>query len=139
MNKILNFLKNWYKELERFFSDVDDPNEAGYEPIHVAGMIVLVLFGITILFWLLWALLVFGGGIFAKVMPFLQIVFTSKTAADFGYIGYPYEMGVFSGWPTNLVALIFAVALIIVIWFIFKYSAGENKLEEGSWKKEERQ
>ena len=99
-----------------------NPGEPVYDPVHIGMMIVFVLFALTLLFWLLWSLLVFGGGIQAKVLPFLQIIFTSKTAADFGYVGYPYEMGVFKGWPTNLVAFIFTFLLIVAIWHIFKRS-----------------
>lgn len=101
------------------FDDAEDPNVPEYDPVHIGMMIVVTIFGITILFWLLWALLVFGGGIQAKILPFLIVVFTSKTVGDYGYIGYPYEMGIFEGWPTNIIALIFTILSIIVVWYIY--------------------
>ncbi|MFH1368358.1 MAG: hypothetical protein ABII64_04440 [Elusimicrobiota bacterium] len=119
-------LTKLFSNFKDYFSDKEDVNEPGYDPVHIGGMIVLVLFGMTVLFWLLWALLVFGGGIQAKIMPFIELVFTPKTAADFGYVGYPYEMGVFEGWPTNLVALVFTVSIIIAIWFVFKQDSNAN-------------
>ena len=112
MKKIL---KNFFD----FFSDIENPDEPGYDPVHLVSMIVVVLLALTLLFWLLWALLVFGGGIQSKIFPLMQVIFTSKNVSDFGYIGYPYEMGVFDGWVTNLVALVFLILLLFGIWYIF--------------------
>jgi hypothetical protein len=113
-------MKKFIAAVLDFFSDADRPDEPGYDPAHVAAMIVIVLFSLNVLFWLLWSLLVFGGGIQAKVVPFLQVLFTAKTAADFGYVGYPYELGVFEGWPTNVIALIFLAAVVAAIWYVFR-------------------
>ena len=113
-------LKQLLDLINKFMDDTEDPNEPKYDPVHVGAMIVLSLFGISILFWLLWSILVFGGGIQAKVIPFLQMVFTGKTAASFGYVGYPYEMGVFEGWPTNVIASAIAVFLFVLIYKILK-------------------
>jgi len=116
----MNVLKKILRELSYYFSDEEDPNEPVYDPVHIGAVIVLSLLGISVLFWLLWSLIVFGGGIQAKILPFLQIVFTSKTKEDFGYIGYPFEMGVFEGWVTNLVALVFSILIVTAIWYIFE-------------------
>ena len=118
MNKIL-------ADISDFFSDKEDPNEPGYDPVHIGSMIVLVLFVNTLLFWLLWSVLVFGGGLQAKIIPAFQLIFTSKTAADFGYIGYPYEMGVFEGWITNVIALFLFIAAIVSAWCVF--NGNKNK------------
>ena len=113
-------LKELLRTLFEYFDDTEDPvDEPVYDPVHIAGMFVITLFGISILFWLLWSLLVFGGGLQAKVVPFIQVVFTSKTWADFGYVGYPYEMGVFEGWITNVIALLFSMGVIAVIWYLY--------------------
>ena len=71
-------MNKFFKDLVDFFSDKEDPNEPHYDPIHIGAMIVLVLFALTVLFWLFWSLLVFGGGIQAKILPFLSVLFTSK-------------------------------------------------------------
>lgn len=120
---MLKKILNW---IEETFDDKENPEEPGYDPAHIGIMIVAVLFGITILFWLLWSLLVFGGGLQTKIIPFLKLVFTGKTAADFGYVGYPYEMGVFDGWPTNVTAMIFTILLLCAIWYIFKRGDTDN-------------
>lgn len=107
----MNFTK-LLNALLAYVSDEEDPDEPAYDPLHVAAMIVCVLVAMNLLFWLLWALLVFGGGIQAKILPALQVLFTAKTPADFGYVGYPYDLGVFDGWVTNVVALLFLIAVI---------------------------
>jgi hypothetical protein len=106
--------------LEKLFDDKVDPEEPVYDAAHIGIMIVFVLLALTLLFWLLWALLVFGGGLQAKLVPFLKVLLTSRTAADYGYVGYPYEMGVFTGWPTNVIALALTLFVITCIWIVFK-------------------
>jgi hypothetical protein len=114
------------KGLLEFFSDEENSEEAGYDPVHVGAMIVTVFFALTVLFWLLWSLLVFGGGLQAKIVPFLSVLFTAKTFGDFGYVGYPYEMGIFEGWVTNVVALVLFIGAVIAVWYMFK-TARDNK------------
>lgn len=113
-------MKAFWKELLDFFSDVEDPDEPIYDPAHFAAMVVIVVFSIGVLFWLLWTLLVFQGGFFQKIVPALQVAFTSKTLQDFGWVGYPFEMGVFNGWIGNTTAFFITLGLVTGIWFIFK-------------------
>ena len=114
MQKIIKNVWLWIQDI---FSDEEDPNEPIYDPVHIASMIVLTLFGISILFWLFWSLLIYKGGLVSKIIPFLSVFFTSKTLADFGYEGYPYEMGIFDGWITNVAALLF---LCFLVWRVVK-------------------
>lgn len=115
--------------LAALFSDEEDPAEPAYDPVHVGAALVIVLFAMTVVFWLLWALLVFGGGLQAKIVPALQVLFTSKTAADFGYIGSPYAMGVFEGWQTNVIACLLALAVMGAIAYVF--ARAQNKESTG--------
>ena len=87
------------------FSDDDDPNEPFYDPVHLGTTIVVCLAGIGCLYWLLWTLLVFEGGLQTKISAAAAVLFTSKTLTDVGYIGSPYAMGPFEGWFGNLAAL----------------------------------
>ena len=114
MQKIIKNVWLWIQDI---FSDEEDPNEPIYDPVHIASMIVLTLFGISILSWLFWSLLIYKGGLVSKIIPFLSVIFTSKTLADFGYEGYPYEMGIFDGWITNVAALLF---LCFLVWRVVK-------------------
>ncbi len=106
-------IKKTWLWIQDIFSDEEDPTEPIYDPVHIASMLVLTLFGISILFWLFWSLLVYKGGLVGKIIPVLSVIFTSKTLADFGYEGYPYEMGIFDGWLTNVIAFLF---LCLIVW-----------------------
>jgi cbb3-type cytochrome oxidase subunit 3 len=116
----MNSLKRIWEELLYFFSDREDPDEPVYDPVHFAAMIVIVIFSIGVLFWLLWTLLVFEGGIFPKILPAVQVLFTKKTLTDFGWLGYPYELGVFEGFIANTIALVLTIALVVGIWWLFQ-------------------
>lgn len=105
--------------IESFFED--QPGETGYDPVHIAGMIVLTLFGITIFFWLFWSLLVYEGGLFEKIVPVISVIFTGKTFLDYGYYGL-FDAGVFEGWITNITSLLF------LFFFIFLASRTYKKL-----------
>lgn len=124
----MNRLKNLWQETLGFFSDQEDPNEPFYDPVHLAGMIVIVIFTLGVLFWLLWTLLVFGGGFFRKIVPAFQVLFTEKKLTDFGWVGYPYELGIFEGFVENTLALVLTFALIIGIWWILE----KGKTSHGS-------
>ena len=117
------FLKKIWDEILYFFSDEEDPNEPIYDPAHFAAMIVIVIFAIGVLFWLLWTLLVFEGGFFGKIWPALQVLFTRKTLKDFGWVGYPYELGVFEGFIANTIAFILTIALLVGIWWLLETPA----------------
>lgn len=101
----------------------DDPSENPivYDPVQVSAVIVGCLAAVGVLFWVLWGLMVFEGGLFIKIVPFLQVVFTSKTLSDFGYEGYPYALGVFEGWIINVVALAVALALLAAVHRLLRH------------------
>ena len=93
------------------FDAEDDPREPAYDPVHLGGVLVLTLVAVGVLYWTLWTLLVFEGGLFAKLGPALQVLLRLKTPADFGYRG-PWDRGVFEGWLGNLGGLV-AASLIV--------------------------
>ena len=114
----MNLLKKFWNDLLYFFSDREDPEEPVYDPLHIAAMIVIVIFSMGVVFWLLWTLLVFEGGFFPKVWPGLQVLFGRKSLRDFGWVGYPYELGIFEGFIANSIAFILTIALIIGLWWV---------------------
>ena len=132
----MNLLKRVWEEALAFFSDEEPADEPVYDPVHFAAMIVIVIFAIGVLFWLLWTLLVFEGGIFRKVVPALQVLFTHKTLHDFGWVGYPFELGVFEGFIGNIIALILTLALVYGIWWVFQAPGLQNKKGNGPPKNE---
>ena len=117
-NKRNIFLRMW-DIISGIFQEEDANDDAGYDPAHVGAMVVIVIFVIAILFWSLWSLLVFKGGLFEKIAPFFQLVFTKKTLVDFGYEGW-HDQGIFNGWVTNLVSLLFLCFLCWIVNSIFK-------------------
>lgn len=103
----------------------DAPGDILYDPVHVAGVVVGSLCVLGALFWLLWSLLVYEGGLFTKIVPAFQVLFTAKTLQDVGYEGAPYRMGPFEGWGVNVVALALSAALSAFFWRLLK--KGEPK------------
>lgn len=112
--------KNILKRLEDWLGAEDDPKDPIYDPVHLAGAVVVGLVVVGCLYWLLWTLLVYEGGFFAKASAMGLVVFTSKTMADFGYQGSPYAMGLFEGWVGNTGALILCMTVIAVLFKVYK-------------------
>lgn len=83
----------------------DDPGEPFYDPVHLGAVLVLTMAAAGALYWLLWTLLVYEGGLFLKLRAGLDILLTSRTLADYGRRGGPGELGVFEGWLGNAAAL----------------------------------
>lgn len=122
-------IKRIIKRIVDFLGDQDvNPDDPVYDPVHVGAMIVLVVMSVSIIFWLLWALVVCEGGLFTKIIPLVQVVFTSKTVQDFGYKGYPYELGIFEGWIVNGASLVILILLLIGIHSIFKNLKHREKM-----------
>jgi len=116
----MNFILRFWNDLKNIFEEEPPSEDPVYDPVHVAGVMVVSLAALGALFWLLWALLVCEGGIFVKVIPFLRVVFTSKTLQDFGFRGVPYDLGVFEGWIVNLAALIISIGVLAALWSLFR-------------------
>jgi len=114
--------------IEDLVSDREDPDEPIYDPLHVGAMVVVVIFILGVLYWLLWSLLVFEGGLFVKIAPFFRVIFTKATLQDFGYEGYPYELGVFEGWIANLASLVLLIVFAAGIAWVFKGEKGASKI-----------
>jgi hypothetical protein len=102
---------SWLRRAAGAFEAEDDPLEPRYDPAHLGAALVLALTAIGALYWILWTLLVFEGGLVSKLGPALQVLLRLKTAAEFGYRG-PWDRGVFEGWAGNLGALLLAAIVI---------------------------
>jgi hypothetical protein len=88
-----------------FFADEDDADEPFFDPVQLGGVCIFCLVVIGALYWLLWTLLVFEGGLPDKLRAAWAVLFTPRTLKDFGYERAPYAMGAFEGWFGNLTAL----------------------------------
>ncbi|MFH2202115.1 MAG: hypothetical protein ABIJ96_03285 [Elusimicrobiota bacterium] len=109
------------------FSDEDDPEEPYFDPAHIGAVIILCLTGIGALYWLLWTLLVFEGGLFGKLGAAAAVLFTSKTLKDVGYLGTPHAMGPFEGWLGNVLALALCVLVAAALKRLYTQTAAKNR------------
>lgn len=112
-------LKTWLARAAEAFEAEDSVDEPAYDPVHLGGALVLTLTAVGALYWILWTLLVYEGGLFAKVGPALQVLLRAKTPADFGYRG-PWDRGVFEGWLGNLGALAVLGAVIAALHALYR-------------------
>lgn len=123
-------MKTLIKKLDaavRWLDADDDPDEPFFDPVHLAGALIGTLTAIGALYWLLWTLLVFEGGLFSKIGPALSVLLTSKTLADYGWRGAPYAMGVFEGWTGNVAALIVGFVVLVALHRTYLDAAGRRR------------
>lgn len=73
----------------------DDPRAPRYDPVHLGAVLVACQAAIGALYWLLWTLLVYEGGLASK----LRALTSGAKSPD------AYE-----GWPANLAALLLTAA-----------------------------
>ena len=60
-------MKSIWKRWVALFEDKDDPAEPHYDPVHLAVVLVASQVVIGALYWLLWTLFVYEGGIAARL------------------------------------------------------------------------
>jgi hypothetical protein len=97
----------WVKLFEE-----DDDSAPRYDPVHLATVVVACQVVAGALYWLLWTLFVYDGGLPSKVGPFLRVATGAATLQDYGWLGTPDRQGRFEGWAANLAA--FALCLLVV-------------------------
>lgn len=117
--------RNWVVAL---FED-DARDEPGYDPVHLGATVVVTLATLGCLYWLLWTLFVYEGGIFLKLKATAKLVFTSATLADLGYEG-SYAQGEFEGWFGNTAALVFAAVLITALKRLYGEAARRHRAKK---------
>ncbi|MBI4387120.1 MAG: hypothetical protein HY551_07040 [Elusimicrobia bacterium] len=115
-----------WTRIEDLFMGEDDPDEPYYDPIHIGGAIVITLTAVGCLYWLLWTLLVYEGGIFQKAYALAELLWTSKTLSDLGYKGYPYALGAFEGTLGNVGALGLCILAIAALGRLYRRAAGRG-------------
>lgn len=93
---------NAWKRWVALFEDKDDPAEPHYDPVHLAAVLVACLVAIGALFWLLWTLLVYEGGLPLKLVTLLTP-------------GKPAHRVTMEGWQANLAALILTAYVVLLL------------------------
>lgn len=108
-----------WKRWNALFDEREDPAAPRYDPVHLATVLVACQVVAGALFWLMWTLLVYEGGLPRKVVA----LFTrwSDPAADThmlrdaGPFGGPGHANVFEGWVANAAALVLLFALVAAL------------------------
>lgn len=105
-----------WKRWVALFEDKDDPSEPHYDPVHLAVVLIGCLVVIGALFWLLWTLFVYEGGLFRKVVAFVTRLADPAAEQhmlrDAGPFGGPGHATVYEGWLANVSALLIAIGVI---------------------------
>lgn len=83
-------------------------SEPAYDPVHLGAVSVACLVVIGLLYWLLWTLLVYEGGLFMKIAA----LFSSSRPQD-----------AFEGWLGNVCALLIASALLAALYRLYQDAA----------------
>ncbi len=94
------------------FEDEEDPAAPRFDPVHLAAVPVVCMVVMGALFWLLWTLLVYEGGLPLKLQALAAIAFQGRTLQSFGWTGATDRPGVFEGWTANVAAL--AVTILVL-------------------------
>lgn len=100
--------------------------EPHFDPVHLGGTLVATLAAIGILYWLLWTLLVYEGGIFMKLYALGLWLFGRKNLRELGYEGYPYALGAFEGWIGNLTALALCALAGMALYRLYAKAAAHK-------------
>ena len=115
--------KVWQSVLDLFGEE--NPNEPGYDPVHLGGSVIVTITALGCLYWLLWTLLVYEGGIFLKFWAVGRLLFTKATLADLGYEG-SYAQGDFEGWFGNCAALVLSVVVLFGLRRLYREAAAKH-------------
>ena len=100
------------ERLRAAVASLDDEPPAGtplYDPVHVGGVLVSVMAAWGALYWLLWTLLVYEGGVFVKLGALARLA-GGSSLAELGYEG-PWNRGPFEGWLGTLGAAVLAAVV----------------------------
>ncbi len=113
----------------RWVALFEDEAEAAphYDPFHLAAVLVGCMAAIGALFWLMWTLLVYEGGLPLKLSALADVAFGGKTLADFGWTGAPDRQGVFEGWAGNVAALLVAGLVLAALQRLDRRAARRSR------------
>lgn len=107
--------------LERLDAALEEDESAPFfDPVHLGVATLATLVTIGALYWLLWSLLVYEGGLFTKAAALASVVFTRATLKDYGVGPGPFGQGVFEGWPANAAAFALTVGLLYALRRLYR-------------------
>ena len=108
-----------WKSWNALFDEQDSPIEPHYDPVHLGAVLVVCQVVVGIVFWLLWTLFLYEGGLPRKIGALFTRL-TNPSAEtnmlrDSGAFGGPGHENVFEGWIANVVALVLVFGLIAAL------------------------
>jgi hypothetical protein len=118
--------RGWTAFLDILNSD-KSPDDVVYDPVHVAGTVMVCLAGLGAIYWVLWSFLVFEGGVFPKAGALLNVLLTAKTFRDFGFEGHPDRLGAFEGWIVNVAGLLIFLGVGLAAQRLFRQPPPKKK------------
>lgn len=120
-----------WRRWEALFDDREDPDEPRYDPVHLATVLVACQVVAGALFWLLWTLLVYEGGLPRKVVALVTRVVDpaadTHMLRDAGPFGGPGHTTVFEGLFANLAALALTIGLVAALQRLDRRHAQRSK------------
>ncbi|MDE2312904.1 MAG: hypothetical protein KGL04_01860 [Elusimicrobia bacterium] len=122
----MSLLRRAWSVFSELFDPDDDPQEPFYDPAHLGAVLIGTLAAAGALYWLLWTLLVYEGGLFLKLRAVWAVAFDGKTLKDFGYQG-SFDQGIFQGWMGNAGALVFCLLALAGLYWV--YQTGKAQAE----------
>lgn len=105
---------NVWKRWVALFEEKEDPAEPHYDPVHLAAVLTACLVVIGALFWLLWTLLVYEGGLPLKIVTLLTP-------------GKPEHRVTMEGWQANLAALVLSAYVLQLLYKADRRAAKRRK------------
>lgn len=123
MKKRPNPVVAWF---EYFLSDKEDPDEPHFDPVHLGGAIIITLAALGCLYWLVWTLLVYEGGLFMKLYALGRLA-AGASLKDLGWEGYPYAMGDLEGILGNFGALILSIVVVVACRRLYHQAASKKR------------
>ncbi len=103
-----------FNRLEKLLTE-EDPLEPKYDPSHLAAVLIGTMAAIGAVYWLLWTLLVYEGGIVMKASSVAGVIFTSRTWAELAAAIRPDGAGELEGWLANVLALALTLTALFAV------------------------
>jgi hypothetical protein len=105
---MFRWARNIWESWIDLFSD-DDASAPSYDPAHLGAVAVVCLAVIGALYWLLWTLLVYEGGLFLKL----------RLIAAAG-LGQRLPEDGLAGWLGNVIALCLSAVIVIALRRVYR-------------------
>ncbi len=120
-----------WRRWNALFDEKEDDAEPRYDPVHLATVLIACQVVVGALFWLLWTLLVYEGGLPRKIGALLtrwhDPAARTYMLCDAGAFGGPGHDTVFEGWAANVAALALCAAVVAALHRLDRRHAARSR------------